>query len=215
MDTKVSVLMGDGLNHVRNVDALVIPADNMLNIKVSKIGKEVNKIDGGNLSTRLNDLRRNFTMNTGSITYPDTSCIAIEPDKFPAKYLFISVVPLVSKSDSRDVKVEGLYKAYVNILTLAIKHKCKNILLPVLGVENKEYDVSILMYALLSALTDFVKATSFIKEICIITRNKSEKEMVLKWFDSVSRSFGLEAWCVRNSFDMNENNLKSIAFMLF
>lgn len=207
METRVSLLEGEGIAFVKNVDALVLPVDRMLNLRASRSGKELNEADGGSLATRLNDLRRVFSFNTGSITYPETSAIFLTPQEFSCTYFLVSVIPTPSRGASREEKVKGLYSCYFNLFSMAVANNCRSMALPVLGADTKGYDSSILMFALFTSISDFQKTSNFLREICLVTRGKEESERVAGWFNTLAITFGLDFWYKRESFDFSEDNL--------
>lgn len=213
MDTKVSVLSYSDLSKIKNIDALVIPVDKMLSVRGTKLGKEVNELEGSDLSTRLRNIRRSFTANTGSITIPESTCIPIKPYKISSSLILATVSPNVVNGMNREDKVRGLYRSYLNIFLQAVQSNCKKIVIPVLGLGNKAYDSTIVMFALISSIVDFIRTSSELLEICIIARGSEEKD-VIKLFDSVSVSFGLDVWYIRSSFNMQDYGLDAITFKL-
>jgi O-acetyl-ADP-ribose deacetylase (regulator of RNase III) len=207
MGTKVSILIGDGLSYVQNVDALIVSVNNMLSLGVTKDGKEVNEADGGNLSLRLYDIRRRYTSQTGSIVIPETTPVVTPSDKFLCNCFIASILPNALSGDSRDSKVRGLYLSYLNVFTLAVSYGCKNIALPVLGTGSKSYDSSVLMFSLVSAIADFLRTSPQLKELCIVPRGRSEGQLLLNSFDSVSRTFGIDFWYLRRSLDLSDTKV--------
>lgn len=177
----------------------------MLNSKVTKAGKTVSDIEGSNLVTRLNNIRRVFTSQFGSITYPESSCVYLEAEKVSSRYLIFPVVPSGVQKVPKRQRVGMLYTLYQNVFNLAVGLNCKKIAIPVLGKDTKAYDSSVVVLALMSAVTDFIASSDYFDEICFVPKDKEEESRLIVCFDSLSRTFGMGAWYMRKSHDLDDD----------
>lgn len=210
---KLSITSGVKLNAISNLDAFILPTDSILGLKRYKLTKEMNAIEGGLLSARLSDLRRKHTYNTGYVGFPDASCVTLPSLNFGGRLLVASVIPEETLNVlTREQKVKLLYTAYMTAFRTISDQGFRTILTPLLGQSLKGYDTPMLLFALLSAVSDFLKTSLTTREISIFCRTLEEEKTLVSWFDSQTRIFGIDFWYLRDDGDYgNERKLKLVA----
>jgi O-acetyl-ADP-ribose deacetylase (regulator of RNase III) len=206
MGTKISLHLSRGVEDSKNADAVVVAVDGKLTLKSFKSSKSIATKDGNSLGSRLTSLRRDYSLSTGRIDFPDTYCVPLHPDKFEARMLLVSVVPDAQKySESKD-RVEVLYNTYMRIYGAALAKGCKTIALPVLGFGMKGYQKEEIYLSLLSSLSDFLKHSTELDEICFAGSTGAERRAALKWLGTLSLTFGLGYWYQRSDFDFQKDS---------
>jgi O-acetyl-ADP-ribose deacetylase (regulator of RNase III) len=212
MNTKISVLGSKGSSLVINADALVIPYDSLSDLKTAQEGKNLSSISNDDLLSNLNILDSNFTVISSNKEYKESPCLVIDKHKSTNDLIFLSVQPSLQGGETRETLIDGLRLSYLNILSTAINNDCKNIVIPLLGIGNKAYDTTMIMLALISVITDFVKEVSSLEEICIVTRGTDEDYTVLRWMETSAKDFGLQVWYIRKSYNMQDYGLDVMTF---
>lgn len=208
VDTKITFLHGLDLEDISHLGLFAFPVDKF--IKNTRLLKEVNTVDGGGLTSKLSANRRLFMSKTGSLALPDGYHIFIKPDKFPADVMLAFVLSSSSRGEVREQKVKRLYSAYMDILMHGVTGNFRSILVPVLGVDERNYDSSVVLFALFSALTDITKTVNSVKEFCIFARTRKEEEIISRSFNSMSSAFGVETWYLRETGDFSTTDNLSV-----